>query len=276
MAPTADWASAPVQAPHRCGSRDRGRLEATGCPSMSAPISPSRSGRSSSGSSATPSRRGSTSPASACPRCARWRPRCGSTPTPSAPSTRGCRRRAGWSRAARSAPSSPIRCPAPTTTRSRRSSTARSTRRRARASSPTSSRPGPSRAPPSAPSVGARRLLFVECGQSETEPFVSQLRSAFGDRVELVEGTTIPLLEQRLAQGGIDAVVTTAHHAEEVRATRHGDPGRQPAAVAGVHGRRRRGRGAAAWRARRGCRTRAGCRAGTRLRCCAGSRRAPP
>ena len=68
-------------------------------------------------------------------------------------------------------------------------------------------------------SVGARRLLFVECGQSEVEPFVSQLRSAFGDRVELVEGTTIPLLEQRLAQGGIDAVVTTAHHAEEVRAT---------------------------------------------------------
>ena len=67
-------------------------------------------------------------------------------------------------------------------------------------------------------SVGARRLLFVECGQSEVEPFVSQLRAAFGERIEAVDGTTISLLEERLAQGGIDAVVTTAHHAEEVRA----------------------------------------------------------
>jgi DNA-binding transcriptional regulator YhcF (GntR family) len=66
--------------------------------------------------------------------------------------------------------------------------------------------------------VGARRLLFVECGRSETEPFVSQLRTAFGARVECVEGSTIAALEDRLAEGGIDAVVTTAHHAEEVRA----------------------------------------------------------
>jgi DNA-binding transcriptional regulator YhcF (GntR family) len=67
-------------------------------------------------------------------------------------------------------------------------------------------------------SVGARRLLFVECGQSEVDPFVAQLRDAFGDRIELVDGTTIAQLDDRLAHGGIDAVVTTAHHAEEVRA----------------------------------------------------------
>jgi DNA-binding transcriptional regulator YhcF (GntR family) len=66
--------------------------------------------------------------------------------------------------------------------------------------------------------VGARRLLFVECGRDETEPFVSQLRAAFGDRVERVEGALILELEDRLAEGEFDAVVTTAHHAEEVRA----------------------------------------------------------
>ena len=66
--------------------------------------------------------------------------------------------------------------------------------------------------------VGARRLLFVECGRDETEPFVSQLRRAFGDRIERVEGAAIVEVQDRLAAGGIDAVVTTAHHAEEVRA----------------------------------------------------------
>jgi DNA-binding transcriptional regulator YhcF (GntR family) len=67
-------------------------------------------------------------------------------------------------------------------------------------------------------SVGASRLLFVECGRSETEPFVTQLRAGLGSHIELVEGTTIAQLDERLAQGGIDAVVTTVHHAEEVRA----------------------------------------------------------
>ncbi len=66
--------------------------------------------------------------------------------------------------------------------------------------------------------VGARRLLFVECGRDETEPFVSQLRLAFGDRIDSVEGAVIVEVQDRLAQGDIDAVVTTAHHAEEVRA----------------------------------------------------------
>ena len=65
--------------------------------------------------------------------------------------------------------------------------------------------------------VGARRLLFVECGSSELEPFVTQLRDALGDSVESIEGATIANLVQRLAAGDVDAVVTTAHHAEEVR-----------------------------------------------------------
>lgn len=66
--------------------------------------------------------------------------------------------------------------------------------------------------------VGARRLLFVECGRDETEPFVSQLRMAFGERIDSVEGAVIVEVQDRLAAGDIDAVVTTAHHAEEVRA----------------------------------------------------------
>lgn len=66
--------------------------------------------------------------------------------------------------------------------------------------------------------VGARRLLFVECGRDETEPFVSQLRMAFGERIDSVEGAIIVEVQERLAAGDIDAVVTTAHHAEEVRA----------------------------------------------------------
>ena len=66
--------------------------------------------------------------------------------------------------------------------------------------------------------VGARRLLFVECGRDETEPYVSQLRLAFGDRIDSVEGAVIVEMQDRIAAGDIDAVVTTAHHAEEVRA----------------------------------------------------------
>ena len=65
--------------------------------------------------------------------------------------------------------------------------------------------------------VGARRLLFVECDESELEPFVVQLEEAVGDRVESIEATTIAELPERLAAGDVDAVVTTAYHAEEVR-----------------------------------------------------------
>lgn len=66
--------------------------------------------------------------------------------------------------------------------------------------------------------VGARRLLFVECGRDDADVFVTQLREAFGDDVERVEGALIGEVEERLLLGGVDAVVTTAYHAEEVRA----------------------------------------------------------
>jgi DNA-binding transcriptional regulator YhcF (GntR family) len=65
--------------------------------------------------------------------------------------------------------------------------------------------------------VGARRILFVECGTSEFEPYIGQLRTALGDTVESIEGSTIANLVERLEAGDVDAVVTTAHHAEEVR-----------------------------------------------------------
>jgi DNA-binding transcriptional regulator YhcF (GntR family) len=65
--------------------------------------------------------------------------------------------------------------------------------------------------------VGARRLLFVECGANEAACYAEDLTKALGDRVESIEATTIPELPARLAEGDVDAVVTTAHHAEEVR-----------------------------------------------------------
>ncbi len=65
--------------------------------------------------------------------------------------------------------------------------------------------------------VGARRVLFVECDESELEPFVAQLHEAVGEQVESIEATTIAELPERLLAGDVDAVVTTAYHAEEVR-----------------------------------------------------------
>ncbi len=65
--------------------------------------------------------------------------------------------------------------------------------------------------------VGARRLLFVECGNRELQPFVDQLEAALGDAVESIDATTIDDLPDRLLADDVDAVVTTAYHAEEVR-----------------------------------------------------------
>ena len=65
--------------------------------------------------------------------------------------------------------------------------------------------------------VGARRLLFVECDETELPGYLQQLREAVGDRVESLEATTIADLPERLEHADVDAVVTTAFHAEEVR-----------------------------------------------------------
>src|SRR3954470_14960040 len=59
--------------------------------------------------------------------------------------------------------------------------------------------------------VSASHLLFVECGQSETEPFVTQLRDGLGGQIEAIDGTTIAQLDERLAPGGGGAGITTAH-----------------------------------------------------------------
>jgi DNA-binding transcriptional regulator YhcF (GntR family) len=64
----------------------------------------------------------------------------------------------------------------------------------------------------------ARHLLFVECGRQEAEALAGQLAKTLGDEVDEVESCTINEVSDHLAADPtIDAVVTTVHHAEEVR-----------------------------------------------------------
>jgi DNA-binding transcriptional regulator YhcF (GntR family) len=64
----------------------------------------------------------------------------------------------------------------------------------------------------------ARHLLFAECGRQEAESLAEQLASVFEGELDAVDGCTINEVAERVAADpSIDAVVTTVHHAEEVR-----------------------------------------------------------
>jgi GntR family transcriptional regulator len=64
----------------------------------------------------------------------------------------------------------------------------------------------------------ATHLLFAECGRQEAQSLAAQLADVFEGELDAVDGCVISEVPERLAADPtIDAVVTTVHHAEEVR-----------------------------------------------------------
>jgi GntR family transcriptional regulator len=64
----------------------------------------------------------------------------------------------------------------------------------------------------------ATHLLFAECGRQEAQALAAQLADVFEGELDAVDGCLINEVSERLAADStIDAVVTTVHHAEEVR-----------------------------------------------------------
>lgn len=64
---------------------------------------------------------------------------------------------------------------------------------------------------------GARSIVFCECTVDGAEAYRRVLEDALGDRLASFEVTLLERLPERLAEGGVDAVVTTAWHTGHAR-----------------------------------------------------------